>query len=158
MTLRVIKETKPYGRTHAHTHGRENSIPTTNKVCGGYNNQNVFPNTLTPPGPEVIKLFSYSTHLSTKFILLINVKMPTVVGILTFISRINTISEGFKAIKIVIYHHFTFYEHLKFYAQLSRAQKKVYNLGARSCERCQNPWASLSFFSHLRQELRNVDT
>ena len=26
------------GRTDAHTHGqRENSIPTTNKVCGGYN-------------------------------------------------------------------------------------------------------------------------
>ena len=27
-------------------------------------------------GPEFIKLFSYSTKLSTKFILLINVKMP----------------------------------------------------------------------------------
>ena len=44
MTLRVIKETKRYGRTDgrthartdAHTHAqRENSIPTTNKVCGG---------------------------------------------------------------------------------------------------------------------------
>ena len=43
-------------------------------------------------GPEVIKLFSYSTQLSTKFILLINVKMPTIVGILTFISMINTTS------------------------------------------------------------------
>ena len=31
------------------------------------------------PGSEVIKLFSYSTKLSTKFILLINVKMPTIV-------------------------------------------------------------------------------
>ena len=41
-------------------------------------------------GPEVIKLFSYSTQLSSKFILLINVKMPTIVGILTFISMINT--------------------------------------------------------------------
>ena len=41
------------------------------------------------PGPEVIKLFSCSTQLSLKFILLINVKMPTIVGILTFISRIN---------------------------------------------------------------------
>ena len=41
------------------------------------------------PGPEVIKLFSFSTKLSMKFILLINVKMPTIVGILTFISRIN---------------------------------------------------------------------
>ena len=46
MTLRVIKETKRYGRTdgqtdgrtHGRTHGqRENSIPPTNKVCGGYN-------------------------------------------------------------------------------------------------------------------------
>ena len=41
------------------------------------------------PGPEVIKLFSYSTQLSTKFILLINVKMPSIVGILTFITMIN---------------------------------------------------------------------
>ena len=60
-------------------------------------------------GPEVIKLFSRSTQLSTKFqlliktkiptnkyvscfkslIVLINVKMPTIVGILTFMSRIN---------------------------------------------------------------------
>ena len=36
MTVQDIKETKRYGRTHAHTQGqRENSIPTTNKVCGG---------------------------------------------------------------------------------------------------------------------------
>ena len=44
------------------------------------------------PGPEVIKLFSCSTQLSTK-ILLINIKIPTTVGILTFISMINTTSE-----------------------------------------------------------------
>ena len=42
VTLRVIKETKRYGwtdaRMDARTDGqRENSIPTTNKVCGGYN-------------------------------------------------------------------------------------------------------------------------
>ena len=41
------------------------------------------------PGPEVIKLFSCSTQLRLKFILLINVKMPRTVGILTFMSRIN---------------------------------------------------------------------
>ena len=35
------------------------------------------------PGPEVIMLFSCSTQLSTKFILLISVKMPTIVGIFT---------------------------------------------------------------------------
>ena len=34
-------------------------------------------------------LFSCSTQQSLKFILLINVKMPTIVGILTFINRIN---------------------------------------------------------------------
>ena len=34
-------------------------------------------------------LFSCSTQLRLKFILLINVKMPTIVGILTFMSRIN---------------------------------------------------------------------
>ena len=49
------------------------------------------------PGLEVIKLFSYSTQLSTKFFLLINVKMPTIVGILTFISMIFTTSERLKA-------------------------------------------------------------
>ena len=49
------------------------------------------------PGPEVYKAFSYSTRLSRKFILLINVKMPTIVGILTFISMINTTSERLKA-------------------------------------------------------------
>ena len=39
------------------------------------------------PGPEVIKLFSCSTQLSMKFSLLINMKMPTIVGIFMFISR-----------------------------------------------------------------------
>ena len=43
------------------------------------------------PGPEVIKLFSCSAQLSTKFFLHINVKMPTIVGILTFLSRKNNI-------------------------------------------------------------------
>ena len=38
MTLRVIKETKRYGRTDTRTDAqRENSIPPTIKVCGGYN-------------------------------------------------------------------------------------------------------------------------
>ena len=43
------------------------------------------------PGPEVIKLFSCSTQLSMKFFPLINVKMPTIVGILTFMSGKNSI-------------------------------------------------------------------
>ena len=71
------------------------------------------------PGPEVIKRFSYSTQLSTKFILLINVKMPTIVGIVTFISMITTTSERLKARYFFICHYFSFYEQLKFRAQLS---------------------------------------
>ena len=39
--------------------------------------------------PQGSKTFSCSTQLSMKFILLINVKMPTIVGISTFMSRIN---------------------------------------------------------------------
>ena len=69
--------------------------------------------------PEVIKLFSCSTQLNTKFVLLINVKMPTIVGILTFISRINSTSERLKARNLFICQYFSFYEQLKFRAKLS---------------------------------------
>ena len=69
-------------------------------------------------GFEVIKHSSCSTQWSMKFILLINVKMPMIDGILTFMSRmlsvkipsivgiltfiisINTTAESFKARKI----------------------------------------------------------
>ena len=51
--------------------------------------------------------------------MLINVKMPTIVGILSFISMINTPSESLKTRKVFIFQHFSFYEQLKFYAQLS---------------------------------------
>ena len=62
----------------------------------------------------------FHTQLIMKFILLINVKMPTVVGILTFISIINTTSERHKA-RDFICQYFSFYEQLKFSAQLSLA-------------------------------------
>ena len=71
------------------------------------------------PGPEVIKLFSYSTQWSTEFILLINVKMPTIVGILTFISMINTTSEKLETRNSFICRYFSVYEQLKFRTQLS---------------------------------------
>ena len=74
---------------------------------------------LYPQQPRGYKTFSCSTQLSTKFILLINVKMPTIVGILTFISMINTTSERLKAKNIFICRNFSFYEQLKFRAQLS---------------------------------------
>ena len=52
-----------------------------------------------------------------QFIKLINVKMPTNDGILTIISRIDTASESFKAIKIFFFQNFRFYQQLKFHAQ-----------------------------------------
>ena len=58
--------------------------------------------------PEVIKLF-HAPQLSTKFILLLNVKMPTIVGIVTFISMINTTSERLTAINFFICRDFSFY-------------------------------------------------
>ena len=70
------------------------------------------------PGSEVIKLFSCSTQLSMKFILPINVEMPTIVGILTFISMINITSEILKARHFFICRYFNFYEQLKFHALL----------------------------------------
>ena len=60
-----------------------------------------------------------------------NVKIQTIVCILTFISMINTTSERLKAINFFICRYFSFYEQLKFRAQLSWAWKKFYNLVAR---------------------------
>ena len=55
--------------------------------------------------------------------MLINVKMPIIVGILTFISMINTTSESLKARNFFISWYFSFNEQLKFCALLS--MKKV---------------------------------
>ena len=105
-------------------------------------------------------LFSCSTQLSMKFVLLINVKMPTTahkfkmataVGILTFISRINTTHMSFKArnqsfslfqflrtvdisCSIISFfmrswhfmlHYFKFYEQLTFHAPLFQFLRAV---------------------------------
>ena len=64
--------------------------------------------------PRGYKTFPCSTQLSTKFILLINVQMPTIVGILTFISMINTISQKLKAINFFICRYFSVYEQWNF--------------------------------------------
>ena len=64
-------------------------------------------------GFEVIKFVSRSIQLSIKFIMLINIKMPTAVGILTFISMVNTCSESLKVIK-VYFQHFRFMSSLNF--------------------------------------------
>ena len=71
------------------------------------------------PGPEVIKLFSCSAQLRLKFILLINVKMPTIVGILTFISRIKYRHWSSKLSVSIYLGYFSIYEQLKFHTQLS---------------------------------------
>ena len=60
---------------------------------------------------------------SMKFVVLINVKMPTIVGILTFISMINTTYEGLKAQKVWFFCIFVFNEQFKFHAHLSWAWK-----------------------------------
>ena len=53
-------------------------------------------------------------------IMLINVKMPTIVGILTFISMINTTSECLKARNIFILQYLSFCEQLN--SMLSQGQ------------------------------------
>ena len=66
------------------------------------------------------KLFSpCSTELSIRFFLLINVKMPTSVGILTFMSGKNSILCLSEPEKSRISQYFYTYEHLKFHAQLN---------------------------------------
>ena len=57
--------------------------------------------------------------------------MPTIVGILTFISMINTPSKSLKIRNIFIFfQYFSFYEQLKFHAQLSCAWKSFVTLGS----------------------------
>ena len=58
---------------------------------------------LMQPWPRGYKLFSCSTQMSMKFILFINVKMQTIVGISTFISRIITTCKCFKQENIFIF-------------------------------------------------------
>ena len=48
-------------------------------------------------------------------------KRQQVVAIITFISRINTSYESLKARITYLFKRFSFYEQLKFYAQLSLA-------------------------------------
>ena len=60
-------------------------------------------------------LFSYSTELSMKLILLANVKMPTIVGILTFTSRINKPSLSVLKQEISLFFSILVYEKINFY-------------------------------------------
>ena len=51
--------------------------------------------------------------------MLINVKMPAIVGILTFINMINTRSESSEAKISIIFQRYSFNRELKFHANLS---------------------------------------
>ena len=70
-------------------------------------------------GPRDYKTFFMLSSAEHEFILLINVKMPTIVGILTFISMINTTSERLKARNFFVCRYFSFYEQLNVRVQSS---------------------------------------
>ena len=64
---------------------------------------------LLPPGSKVIKKDFLLNSAGKKIFLLINVKMPTIVGILTFISRKNSILslyEPEKKLDFLIFSYF----------------------------------------------------
>ena len=64
-------------------------------------------------------LFTHAMLFRNKILFKLNVKMPTTFVFLTFISMINKTSESLKARNVFILPHFSFYEQLKFRAQLS---------------------------------------
>ena len=69
--------------------------------------------------PEVIKLFSCSTQLSTKFELLIKTKIPTNKEITCFKSLRLCIYHAYKCLNANNCWHFNIYEQDKFRAQPS---------------------------------------
>ena len=68
---------------------------------------------------EGFKSFSRSIQL-IKCFMLIDIKMPTIVGILTIISMVNTTSESLKASIVFIFPHNSYYKQLKFHIQMSQ--------------------------------------
>ena len=78
------------------------------RLCSWYKSACFFLKKAFGRNIEIELIYHMCSHNYVVFIMLINVKMPTIVGILTFMSRI------------------------KFCAQLSWAWKKFYNLGAWS--------------------------
>ena len=69
--------------------------------------------------------------MSMKFIMLINVEMPTIVDILTFISMINTTFESLEARNVFIFQHFSFIfkDIIKCFSSLY----KSWHLGYKTC-------------------------
>ena len=55
--------------------------------------------------PMVTVLFSYSTQQrNINFFMLVNIKMSSIVGILTLASMMNTLPECFKVRKYLLFH------------------------------------------------------
>ena len=98
-----------------------------------------FENNETNARPRGYQIFFMLNSTEHKIFPAHNVKMPTIVGILTFMSRKkNSILSLSESEKSWISWYFYTYEHVKFHAQLSWAWKKFYNLG---------PWFK-SIFKH----------
>ena len=63
---------------------------------------------LTQPWPHVMKFFFMLNSTEHEFNMLIDIKMSIIIGMLTYISRINITSDSFKARKISIFPYFSF--------------------------------------------------
>ena len=82
------------------------------------------------PCPEFIKLFLCSTQLSMKFFPLINVKMPTIVGILIFMSGENSIQGLSEPKNAKFLDIFLYLCAFKFPCLIELSMKNVLYLGA----------------------------
>ena len=83
-------------------------------------------NVLWPPNQaQSYKTFYMLNSAEHEFILLINVKMPTIVGILTFISMINKTSESLKARKVNIFQYYSFMSGLIFVISWVKHEKSL---------------------------------
>ena len=116
-------------------------------------------------GPEVIKLLSCLTKLSMKFSLLINMIMPTIVGIFIFISREISWSAMFSKKEFAIISNLRFISWTNF--MLSWVEhEKIYNFGPdyqlmylkTAGHVCVDPgqmffeeWSGYSLFAHAYQ-------
>ena len=67
--------------------------------------------------------------IELEFIVLVNVKMPTLVGILTFISMINTTSKILKARTVFIFQYFVFMSSWNFMLSRAEHEKSFITLG-----------------------------
>ena len=103
--------------------------------------------------PQGYKTFFVLNSTEHEIFLFINVKMPTIVGILTFMSGKNSIPDISETKKSHMSWYFYTYVHLKFHAQLSWVWKKFYNLGASLKNTGAVVQSIVSLMSSLRGQL-----